>query len=313
MEDTPSQVPPQNASSEETQHPTSSTNTILTWFSRNPWLGIVATVCTIVGLPLSVYLYFVGQRFRELEVYVSPVESIISKGGVPSNLKILFNNAEVRSDVTAVQVQLWNRGKEPIRTEHILEDVVLSTGPSTHILEATVQKQARSVSRITLDTTRIAVGELGLSWKILEEGDGALIQLIVAGQARNVSLSGVVEGQRGIWLRRGEYPSQRGKPYYRTLPAAGWVRDIGDSIAAALILFGFIFMLTDLSRDAGRLLTGELQKHRVLSALVSKGRELSARVKHVCRAHATLAAVIGLLLGAVWIKATSVPVPPFGP
>ena len=167
-------------------------------FFKNPWVGITATICTIISIPLGFYFFAASQRSREAMFYVHPQRALIVQAGGSSQLKVLYKDTEVRTDVVAVQVSFWNNGREPIRTEHILAPVLFSIIQKTPILEATIQKTFREVSQIHLDESDLRNGSLGVSWKILEQGDGAVIQLIMAGKASDFVAKGTIEGQSSI-------------------------------------------------------------------------------------------------------------------
>ena len=50
-----------------------------------------------------------------------------------------------------------------------------------------------------LDRTRLAKGVISVSWNILEEGDGGVVQLVYAGDVgTQIRCRGVIEGQRGV-------------------------------------------------------------------------------------------------------------------
>jgi hypothetical protein len=99
--------------------------------------------------------------------------------------------------VTALQVVIWNAGKEAIRSENLLTPITLTTSPTVPILEARIKQVGRTVSQIGLDTSQIGKGSVGVTWKILEHYDGAVLQLIAAGPTTvTVKAEGVVEGQQ---------------------------------------------------------------------------------------------------------------------
>ena len=206
-------------------------------FYRNPWVGIAATVCTVVSVPLGFYFFASSQRSREAVFYVHPQVSLIVKAGTPSQLKVLYRDSEVRTDVTAVQVSFWNNGREPIRPEHILAPVTLSTRQKTPILEATVRRTVRDVSDIRLDHSDLVNGVLRISWRILEQGDGALIQLILAGQSAHFVVEGVIEGQRGINVTQYYGGRAEPPPVFVTVPLAR--RSAGAFFLVVLIALGY--------------------------------------------------------------------------
>jgi hypothetical protein len=107
-----------------------------------------------------------------------------SKTGQLSRLSVTLDGATLNTDVTAAQIAFWNEGNDTIRNEYMLQPLILVTAPEARIFEATVRKKSREAVRIDLDTSRIDRGELGVSWNILEQGDGAIVQIIFAGPPR---------------------------------------------------------------------------------------------------------------------------------
>jgi hypothetical protein len=116
-------------------------------------------------------------------------------------LHVLYKGQSVSTDVTALQVEIWNAGKESIRSEHILSPVILQTSPKVPILEVRLRHTSRPVCGISLDELRLADGEVWVAWKILEHNDGAIVQLVVAGPS-NVTVvgRGSVEGDPTVRL-----------------------------------------------------------------------------------------------------------------
>ena len=175
--------------------------TRLVTFFTHPVVGIAGSVASLVGLALAVYFYIAAQAAPEVLAYVSPVRATVVKRGEASSLAILHNGRRIESDITAVQVALWNRGKQPVRQADILARVRIVT--AAPVLEATVRKRSRPVVSISLDTSRAATGEVGVAWNILEHGDGAVIQIIYAGNPKvDFSVVGTIVGQGPVEQQR---------------------------------------------------------------------------------------------------------------
>lgn len=169
------------------------------WCADNPYVAVTGTVASVIALPLSLVLYVASIRSRELSVYVNPTRTILVRSGHSSDLHVVYKGQPISTDVTAIQVGLWNAGREPIRAEHVLQSIVIETVPKVSILEAGLRFSTRPVVSPTLDTSTLGQGTLGISWKILEHNDGFVIQLIVAGPAgETVRVGGVVEGQPSV-------------------------------------------------------------------------------------------------------------------
>jgi hypothetical protein len=181
---------------------------VIRWFANNLFIGLVASIASIVSLPVAIYFGVGSGRYRELSMFVNPVRTIIVRSGRSSDLHVLYRGQPVSTDVTALQVVLWNAGNESIKPEHVLEPVILRADPRVPILEAKLYVVNRPLTKIALDTAHVADGQVGISWRILEHNDGAVIQFIVAGPVNEkISARGSLEGQSSIgssWNRVGE-------------------------------------------------------------------------------------------------------------
>jgi hypothetical protein len=166
------------------------------------WIGIAVGVLGLLVGIVSLFLYFSSRAERELVYAVNPVRTAVVTAGQATELAVLYKDEPLGSvDITAAQVAIWNAGKQGIRKENVLEDVVISTDPPVPILEASIRQCSREVTGFTLVETPelLASGRVPVSWHILEENDGASIQLIYVGKQEVIfHVEGVIEGLRGI-------------------------------------------------------------------------------------------------------------------
>jgi hypothetical protein len=177
--------------------PKKSQGRTLEWLARNPVIGLAGIVASVIAVPLTIFFGVQSVRNRELLYGIYETKTTIVKSGQSSDLHVLYKGQDVSTDVTALQVAVWNHGNESIKPENFVTvpPITLSTSPKVPILEARLKQVQRSVSQIGLDTSHIATGSVSLTWKILEHNDGAVIQLIVAGPPTvTVHAEGVVEG-----------------------------------------------------------------------------------------------------------------------
>jgi hypothetical protein len=165
----------------------------------NPWVGFIGTICGIIGLPLAVILFFYSVKTPDLTYSVYPIKTTVIQSGLAAGLRILHNNEEIKGDVTAVQIAIWNNGREAIVKENFLTPVKIVTQPAVQILEATIRTQSRKEIEFSLDNRSLKEGVVPVSWRILEQSDGATVQLIYAGPVETkIDLEGAVVGQRII-------------------------------------------------------------------------------------------------------------------
>ncbi len=117
-----------------------------------------------------------------------------------TGLEVTHNRIELGDvDITAAQVAIWNSGDESIRKENILKEVVIYTKPSVRILEASISNYSRELDIIKFNITEapelLEIGEVPVSWSILETGDGATAQLIYLGSTDvQIFVEGSIEG-----------------------------------------------------------------------------------------------------------------------
>jgi cellobiose-specific phosphotransferase system component IIC len=172
---------------------------ILLSFFSNPVVGILGSIASIIGVVLAVYFYVYGLHKRQLTFYVHPVKSIVAASNQASRLSIQLDNEPITGSVTSAQIAIWNAGKLPIRTEHILSPLVLGTVGGYPIIEARIRKKCREVVKLNLDTKNIDKGQLSLTWNILEQNDGGIIEVIFAGPVdTEIQATAVIEGQKAI-------------------------------------------------------------------------------------------------------------------
>lgn len=175
---------------------------------RNPVVGMIATLATILSIFLSIYLYVLGTKKRDLVYFVNPAQAVVVKTGQATQLHVLFDDRELKSDVTAAQVAIWNGGNESIRSENVLDLVKLRTSPSVPILEASIRKKSRDLTGILLDPSEFNAGVVGIKWKILEQNDGAVLQIVYAGPPNTeIITAGTIEGQLQIRELRAPDPA----------------------------------------------------------------------------------------------------------
>ena len=180
-------------------------NRLVRFFS-NPLVGGLGTAISLIGILLAFYFYLDQKEFRNLTYIVHPVKVAIVKTGQASKLTAMYADKPIKTDITAVQVALWNQGKLPIKNSNILSPIVLYTANKSPILEATIRKVSREVIKLQLQTQEPSNGLITISWQILEQYDAGIIQLIYAGNTDvDIRLSGVIEGQKEI--ERVEFPS----------------------------------------------------------------------------------------------------------
>lgn len=195
--------------------PTGKQNALMAFFS-SPIVGIIGSIASIIGFAISIYFYIATQEAPELTYFVHPVKAAVVRAGQASNITVQLEGKNLVGDVTAAQIAIWNAGKKPIRAANILRPLVIRTSGKAKILEARLKKTTREVVGLTLDTSRLAAGEVEIKWDILEQNDGGVVQLIYCGDEKSrIEASAVVEGQPEIALLEERTLSDPSEEYMR--------------------------------------------------------------------------------------------------
>jgi hypothetical protein len=166
---------------------------------RDPVVSAVTLLATVGAIPLTIYLYFRPPGHRDLCYLVNLEKTVVVKEGQLSRLSVTLDGKPIASDVSAAQIVFWNDGNQAIRGGHVLEPLLLRTSPNVPIIDASIRKTTRAVVHPKIDTTNFNRGVLGLSWDILEENDGAALQVVFAGGTdTDLVATAVLEGQAAI-------------------------------------------------------------------------------------------------------------------
>jgi len=172
---------------------------LLIQFFSNPMVGFVGTVASVIGVVLAIYFYLQGNKKRELTYYVRPVRTIVVKAEETPRLSVTYDGQQIRTDITAAQIAFWNRGHESIRKTNVLQPLIISTAGEVPILEVRISTLSRDVVGVQLDQSELERGRLSVSWDILEENDGGIVQIVFAGKPDlEITASAIIEGQREI-------------------------------------------------------------------------------------------------------------------
>lgn len=185
------------------------------------WKKLIASIpviFTIVGLPLSIFLYYKSNVYPSLTYYVYPVRAALVRKGNISALEAVYDGKKIEGDVTVAQIAIWNRGKQPISKSLRLRPVELYTEPNTPILDATIRKSSRDIINFNLDNSQLTLGRLQVNWDILEQDDGAIIQIVYVGDEHTLfKMDGILIGQKTISSFTNKYEQFDVRNYYTSL------------------------------------------------------------------------------------------------
>lgn len=161
-------------------------------------LEFVAYACTLVSVPLAIYFYYQSVSERAPMYYVSPQRTRIVDTSIPapSQLQVLYRGKDLNANVSAVTLYIWNDGKLPIKAEDVLEPLKVQLEAGCEILDARLLKVSRTLTNLAKgEVPETEKNSISMSFRILERGDGAALQIIYTGKPDTaVSVKGAIVG-----------------------------------------------------------------------------------------------------------------------
>jgi hypothetical protein len=204
------------------------------------WFSIFGIVATTLGVVLSIYFYQAAQVKPLLTFGVHPLKTELQRPDFDKELGFIYKGKPIDSEsIASVQVAIWNAGTRTIRDSDVLDPFRLVMPDGSAILSVRAKKTSRPISGFEIlgNQEDYKAGICRLKWRILEPGDGAVIQIIYAGSARrDPTLNGALEGQRqGIVVEQYDLTFDRTTILHSRISLArlGWISFL---IAVAVLL-----------------------------------------------------------------------------
>jgi hypothetical protein len=176
-------------------------------FLRQNWLGLLGLLVGVLGLGLSYYFYRESTERREPTFVVDPIRTALIDSAKLQSSAINItraNGSRVEGDVTAVRFFLWNAGRQPIREAHVLSPLrVMFDNPAVEVLEVRLLRASREAV-VGAAHSVVPRGDgrgpgVGLSFRILDHGDGMAYQILFAGPRESqLRIAGAIEGVAAI-------------------------------------------------------------------------------------------------------------------
>ena len=167
--------------------------------TRNLSAGAWTLISLVGSIPIAAVFLWLGEKTKELSFAVSPTRPEIVRAGIASSVTAFHNDMLITGNLSAIQFAVWNQGRDPIRQpEDILRTVTVKPAAGMKILDAKVVNATRDEIEFSI-APPAANGDIVLKWRILENGDGALVQLLVVDAPDEpITVSGTIVGQGSL-------------------------------------------------------------------------------------------------------------------
>jgi len=265
----PATTAPAPASSTATIAPRKWTRVLHEWVHRRSvWIGVVGTVATIfslISLPLSLYLYIASQQAPLLTIAVYPLQIETHRTDFDNEFGFTYRGKPVDAEtITSAKIAIWNAGTRSIRANDVLKAVRITMPSGVSILNCNLTKTSPDTDFARLyDPDDYKNGFCRVTWNILQPGDGAVIQLLYTGNARPPVLEGSIEGQRGgIAVQRYDAVAGQTKDIKVVSRNQTWIMFVFVTITV-ICFITFVFLEMPYAREF-RALTKNVRKVRPL-------------------------------------------------
>lgn len=163
-------------------------------------INITSLSIGFIGLLLTVFFYVHSIEAKEPVFVVDSAKTqVLYSGELEDTIKVFDKDGkEIKEDLIIVKCYFWNEGKEPIKRENLLENIIITIGEgNSTVLDYKILKETRDICDISL--TQENKDSLNLDFNILENGDGASFQVLYTGSIDDeINIYGTVEGVKKI-------------------------------------------------------------------------------------------------------------------
>lgn len=184
------------------------TEELIMKFLQNSWIVFITTTFTIIGIPLSIYLYFKSKKEKSLKFEIKSNNIFKNFESIIENVKVTCKNKNI-STLTITKILMWCNGKETIYDTDIATQMplIIKTREDKDILEAKVISSNNLANNVHLE--KLENNLYKINFEFLDNKDGFIIQVVHTG---NNSNDIIVDGKiKGIKKNIGnKFPQKKG-------------------------------------------------------------------------------------------------------
>lgn len=160
------------------------------------WVGVVITLITfILAIFLTVFLYFKGKQRKGLNYHFKN-DLLIDRANTqkPDQIEILFLGKKV-DKLYKTLIYIWNSGDQTIKKEELntKDPLRLRIKNESEILSIKIIKVTRSVTDFSTINSKENT-EYKINFDYLDQGDGAVIEVLHNGVIDDLELLGTIMG-----------------------------------------------------------------------------------------------------------------------
>lgn len=170
------------------------TEELIIKFLQNNLTIFLTTTFTIIGLPLSIYLYFKSKKEKSLKFEIKSNNIFKNFESIIENVKVTCEDKNI-STLTITKILMWCNGKETIYDTDIATQMplIIKTREDKDILEAKVISSNNLANNVHLE--KLENNLYKINFEFLDNKDGFIIQVVHTGNNSNdIIVDGKIKG-----------------------------------------------------------------------------------------------------------------------
>lgn len=164
---------------------------------QNNLTVFLTTAFTIIGLPLSIYLYFKSKKEKSLKFEIKSNNIFKNFESIIENIKVTCEDKNI-STLTITKILIWCDGKETIYNTDIATQMplIIKSKEGKEILEAKIVSSNNQTNNTTLE--KLENNNYKINFEFLDNKDGFIIQVVHTGSSsKDIILNGKIKGMKG--------------------------------------------------------------------------------------------------------------------
>lgn len=173
------------------------TEELIMKFLQNSWVVFITTTFTIIGIPLSIYLYFKSKKDKLLKFEIKNNNIFKNFESIIENVKVTCEDKNI-STLTITRILMWCDGKETIYNTDIATQMplIIKSKEGKEILEAKIVSSNNQANNVHLEKLENNIYKINFEY--LDYKDGFIIQVVHTGSSqKDIILSGKIKGMKG--------------------------------------------------------------------------------------------------------------------
>lgn len=176
---------------------------LIAGFLKKNWFGIFGILVGIMG---TLYSIWETKKEREPAFYVTKNVGLFSSPQGLSSEYFAFikrsDGSEILNNVYLLEASFWNKGKEPIKAEDVLEPINIRYDENVEIIEAFIAQVSRkNIIKPELQNDN-ENKKLLLNFRVMEKDDAIGIQVLYSAKSPvDFDIDGVISETKSILTR----------------------------------------------------------------------------------------------------------------